>query len=142
MKTNKPWFLPQGFLAGFSETLHVTAGLRVNGLLSVTEEAWSVGSGRDSLPPIGRIPKANYEGSLCWEKGSSIPVVVNLGICSSGCNTVRSMCRFWESNGLVVKRQKPLYMQNLFFSKLFNEGILFPVISHLRPVFRPIFIVV
>ena len=53
MKTNKPWFLPQGFLAGFSETLHVTAGLPVNGVLSVTEEAWSVGSRSEEIRGSG-----------------------------------------------------------------------------------------
>jgi len=70
MKTNKPWFLPQGFLAGFSETLHVTAGLPVNGVLSVTEEAWSVGSGRDTLPPIGRVPKSIMKGPCAGRKGA------------------------------------------------------------------------
>lgn len=125
MKTNKPWFLPQGFLAGFSETLHVTAGLPVNGVLSVTEEAWSVGSGRDTLPPIGRIPKSDYERSLCWEKGSRVPVIINLGICSSGYNTVLCMYRFWEGSGSVMKPQKHVYTGNLFFSKLFYMDSLF-----------------
>lgn len=135
MKTNKPRFFPQGFLAGCSETLHMTAGLPVNGLLSVTEEAWSVGRWQGHLPPIGsNLP-------LPWEKGSSVPKTVNLGLCSQGCFATLSICRFWGRNGSVVGPQT-MFTHEIYFSLNCSPCTSFcTVISDLRPFFRYICIV-
>lgn len=85
MKTNKPQFFPQGFLAGYSEALHVTTCSPT--WMEYSVSMWKPGQleSCSKIPPLCSTSQILiYEESLCWKKEKSFPKIVNFVICYSG----------------------------------------------------------